>query len=49
MKGLRALKEEGIFNKFFMVSRDPNNRETEDGIRCLYWQRFLELLWGGEI
>lgn len=42
---LRALREEGIFRRFFAVSLDPNNRETEDGIRCLHWTRFLELLW----
>lgn len=45
LRGLRALKEEGAIRKYFLVSFDPDNRETADGIRCLHWRRFLELLW----
>ena len=45
LKGLRALREEGISPRCFLVSFDPQNRETPDGIRCLHWSRFLELLW----
>jgi uncharacterized protein len=45
LKGLRALKEEGVFQKFLVVSFDAQNRETSDGIRCLHWSRFLEYLW----
>jgi predicted AAA+ superfamily ATPase len=50
LKGLRALKEEGQFKQFFLVSFDETNRETDDGIRLLYWKSFTEKLWGnGEI
>ena len=45
LKSMRALKEEGVFNRFFVVSFDSQNRETKDGIRCLHWSRFLEILW----
>jgi uncharacterized protein len=45
LKGLRALKEEGIFRRFFIVSLDTQNRETRDEIRCLHWSAFLDQLW----
>jgi len=45
LKGLRALKEENIFSEYILVSFDEMNRETPDGIRCLHWSRFLEMLW----
>ncbi|MBN2050699.1 MAG: ATP-binding protein, partial [Spirochaetales bacterium] len=47
LKGLRALKDEGVVPRLVMVSFDPGNRETVDGIRILHWSRFLELLWQG--
>ena len=37
LKGLRALKEEKIFLQSM-------NRESMDGIRCLHWAKFLNLL-----
>jgi predicted AAA+ superfamily ATPase len=49
LKGLRALKEEGIIQNFAVVSRDRYERVTKDGIRIYPWQRFLEDLWGGAI
>lgn len=49
LKGLRKLKEENVLQYYFVVSLDPNNKETEDGIRCLHWQRFLELLWSNTL
>ena len=45
MKGLRALKEEGVFRQFLIVSFDELERRTSDGIRCLHWKRFLAELW----
>jgi hypothetical protein len=39
-KGLKALQEEGLVNKFILVSNDPVEKVT-DGILCLPWQRFL--------
>ena len=49
LKGLRALKEEKIFRQYFVVSFDEMDRETVDGIRCLHWSRFLNLLWKNTI
>jgi predicted AAA+ superfamily ATPase len=45
--GLRALKEEGLPFTLLLVSLDPLDRETTDGIRLLNWRTFLEKLWGG--
>lgn len=49
LKGLRALKEEGIFKKYFVVSRDNISRTTDDGITLLPWNLFLDWLWDGKI
>ena len=49
LRGLRALKEEGIFKKYIVVSRDSITRTTDDGIILLPWNLFLEWLWDGKI
>lgn len=49
LKGLRALKEEGIFKKYIVVSRDNISRTTDDGITLLPWNLFLDWLWDGKI
>lgn len=49
LRGLRALKEEGIFNKYIVVSRDEISRTTDDGILLLPWTVFLDELWDGRI
>lgn len=49
LRGLRALKEEGIFKKYIVVSRDSISRTTEDGITLLPWNIFLDWLWDGKI
>jgi len=49
LKGLRALKEEGLIRSCFIVSFDEVDRETGDGIRILYWESFLKKLWGGAL
>lgn len=49
LKGIRALKEEGIVRNFAVVSRDRHERNTRDGIAIFPWRRFLEKLWKGEI
>ena len=49
LRGLRALKEEGIFKKYIVVSRDSISRTTEDGITLLPWNLFLDWLWDGKI
>ncbi len=43
-KGLRYLKEEGVFQNFILVSQDPVSIRTDD-ILTLPWQRFLSDLW----
>ena len=48
-RGLRALKEEEIFKKYIVVSRDSITRTTDDGIILLPWNLFLEWLWDGKI
>lgn len=45
LKGLRALKEEGLFKIYGVVSLDPNDRLTEDGIYIWGWRSFLNKLW----
>ena len=45
LKGLRALKEEGKFASYCVVSCDPDVRETDDGIKIYPWARFLDELW----
>lgn len=48
LRGLMALQEEGIFEKYFFVSRDPLPQHYHN-VRCLPWQEFLKRLWGNEI
>jgi len=43
-KGLKYLKEEGVFQNFVLVSRDPVSSRTDD-ILTLPWQKFLSDLW----
>lgn len=49
LKGLRALKEEGILKKYILVCTCTQRRNTEDKIEILPWKEFLEYLWGGEL
>lgn len=49
LKGLRALKEEGLIGEYAVVSLDPEPRRTDDGIRIWPWRLFLEKLWSGEL
>jgi predicted AAA+ superfamily ATPase len=48
LKGLRALREEGIFKSYYLVCRESEARNV-DGISILPWQEFLDLLWKGGI
>ena len=45
LRGLRALKEEGLFKKYIVVSLDPNERVTNDDIGIIPWKDFLQKLW----
>jgi predicted AAA+ superfamily ATPase len=48
LKGLKALSEEGVFKKFYLVSHDPIGQVVE-AITCLPWQQFIEKLWADQI
>lgn len=48
LKGLAALKEEGIVERFFLVSENKIGI-LRNGIHCLHWSDFLERLWSGEV
>jgi len=49
LKGVRALKEEGIIQNFAVVSCDRYERKTQDDITIFPWELFLEKLWNGDI
>ncbi|MBF0502879.1 MAG: hypothetical protein HQM09_22280 [Candidatus Riflebacteria bacterium] len=49
MKGLRALKEEGIHKRFIIVSLDRHVRKTADGIDTTPWETFLGKLWNKDL
>ena len=49
LKGLRALKEEGIFSAYILVCRTPAAEMLDDGIMIMPFEYFLEKLWKGEI
>lgn len=49
LKGLRALMEEGMIERFAVVSCDRQAGRTRDGIAILPWRGFLDRLWTGNI
>ncbi len=49
LRGLRALKEEGLIQKYLVISMDRNLRITKDKIKILPWKLFLKKLWKGDI
>lgn len=46
--GINALREEGIFKAFFIVSSDPVDI-VRDGVHCLNWKTFLRRLWADQV
>jgi predicted AAA+ superfamily ATPase len=46
LRGLRALKEEGLHRRYCVVSLDARRRTTEEGIEIWPWAAFLRALWG---
>ena len=48
LKGLKALSEEGVFKKFYLVSQDHMNRK-HDAFHLVHWQTFLHELWSGQL
>ena len=49
LKGLNALKEEGIFSKYIIVSNSSSRKLLSENIEELPWKLFLEQLWSGKI
>ncbi len=49
LKGLKALKEEGLIENYAVVSCDQNERRTRENINIFPWKLFLEKLWNDEI
>lgn len=49
LKGIRALKEEGLIENYAVVCCERTERVTADKIRILPWNVFLEKLWQGTI
>lgn len=49
LKGIRALKEEGIFKRLICVSDESAARTTDDNIDVIPLQAFLRELWRGEV
>lgn len=47
-KGLTALAEESICERYIVVSHDRVNRKEKE-IEIIYWRDFLEMLWGGRL
>ncbi len=48
LKGLRALKEEGLIQNYVVVSLDPEKRTMSDNIHIYPWEIFLKELWAGK-
>ena len=48
LRGLKALREEGLVRNFAVVSQDPELRVV-DGITIYPWRKFLETLWADKI
>ena len=44
LKGLLALKSEGMLKKYILISRDPLEKNI-DGVQCLYYKAALQELW----
>ena len=49
LKGLKALKEEGLFSRYILVCNEDYAHTTEDGIEIVPWRQFLDELWAGKI
>ena len=46
MKGIKALREEGVCARYVIVSLEPTPRRV-DGVSILPWADFLDRLWAG--
>jgi len=48
LKGLKAMQEEKLLERYIIISRDESYQK-EKGIERMPWKLFLEKLWAGEI
>ncbi len=48
-KGLKALMEEGIFQRYILVCNEERPRALKDGIEIMPWRYFLKNLWEGKL
>lgn len=48
LKGLKVLKEEGLIERYILVSLDPTYRKV-DSIEVYPWKQFLHELWEGKL
>ena len=48
LKGLLALREEGLLKRYLLVCCEPEVRELDE-ITVLPWQLFIKRLWAGEL
>ena len=49
LKGLKALMEEGLMEKYILVCREDYPQLLDNGILILPYKDFLSDLWGGKI
>lgn len=49
LRGIRALKEEGLVEQYAVVSLDEEPRTTGDGIHIYPWKVFLKRLWDNQV
>jgi uncharacterized protein len=48
LRGLKKIKNENVFTHHILVTLDPTYQEIQ-GIKCMHWKMFLDLLWKDEI
>ena len=49
LKGLKALKEEGLCSRYILVCNEEYAQITDDSIEIVPWKQFLDELWSGKI
>lgn len=49
LKGLKALKEEGLCSRYILVCNEEYAQITDDGIEIVPWKQFLDELWSGKV
>ena len=49
LKGLKALKDEGLFSRYMLVCNEDYAQTRDDGIEIVPWRQFLDELWDGKI